>query len=174
MIKSKRLKVSTEITNASTGELVESKKVFNVKVESAEFYITFLEIVSFIHNIKGEFPLLAILCMNSEFNTGKCFLSADRRKIFAEQLGLTSGGFRSALFRLEKKGAIKNNNGTIEINPLYLWKGSVEERNKALKQKGIEVNFKFRSDEFSDTEKETFRSLLQNSGTSSQPLPTAK
>lgn len=144
---SKTLKYTTESIDTSTGEVVEIRKQFAVKVETAEFYITFIEALAFIHNIKGEFPVLAILCMNSEFNTGNCFLTSDRRKIFAETLGLKSSGFNSALHRLEKKGALKNNGGTIEINPIYVWKGSVEERNKLLKEQGLELSIKFKSEE---------------------------
>lgn len=144
---SKRLKVLTETTSTETGELVEVKKEFNIKVESAEFYFTFIEAVAFIHNIKAEFAVLAILCMNSEFNTGRCFLSPERRKAFAEELKLTIKGLNSSIHRLEKKGAIKNVGGTIEINPLYLWKGSVAERNKILKEQGLELKIKFASND---------------------------
>ena len=144
---SKKLKYISESIDTATGETVEIRKQFAIKVESAEFYITFIEAIAFIHNIKGEFTVLAILCMNSEFNTGKCFLSSERRKIFADTLGLKITGFNSSLHRLEKKGAITNNQGTIEINPLYLWKGSVEERNRILKEQGLELNIKFSSKE---------------------------
>lgn len=99
----KRLKYTSETINTDTGEVVEVKKEFNVKVETAEFYFTFIEALAFIHNIRAEFPVLAILCMNSEFNTGKCYLTGERRKIFADDLKLSVKGFNSAVFRLEKE-----------------------------------------------------------------------
>lgn len=143
---SKRLKNTSKSINTDTGEVIEIEKTFNVKVESAEFYFTFIEAVSFIHNIKAEFPVLAILCINSEFNTGQCLLTSYRRIEFAKQLNLTVKGFNSAIYRLAKKGAIINNGGTIEINPLYLWKGSVMQRNKILKEQGLELSIKFKSE----------------------------
>lgn len=141
----KRLKNTTETVNTETGEIIQTSKEFNIVVKTETFYFTFIEAISFIHNIKSEFPVLAMLCMNSEFNTGNCYLNPQRRKEFAQQLDMTTANFNMALYRLEKKGAIKNNRGTVEINPLYLWKGSIEERNKTLREKGLDIRINFKS-----------------------------
>lgn len=142
----RRLQNIVETTNIDTGEQFQTKKEYSVKVETEEFYFTFIEAIGFMHNIKSEVDVLAILCINSEFNTGKCFLTSERRKIFADYLGITVKGFNTSLKRLCDKGAIKNNGGTIEINPLYLWKGSVAERNKILKERGLELKINFQGE----------------------------
>jgi len=143
------LEWKTESVNTETGEVVEHRKSVKIKVNTDNFYFTFIESISYIIGITNgtELQILSLLCVNAEYNRGICLLTPQRRKDFCEQLGVNSNTFGVALSRLAKKGLIKNDSGNIEINPICFWKGSIDERNKLLKDKGLELNIKFKSEE---------------------------
>jgi hypothetical protein len=92
-----------------------------------------------------ELQVLSVLCINAEFNKGVCLLTSNRRKEFCEQLGITANSFGVCLARLSKRGLITNNAGNIEINPICFWKGSIDERNKLLKNNKLEISIKFKA-----------------------------
>lgn len=139
----------TESVNTETGEVVETKKSVNIKHNTADFYMTFIEAIGYIVGITNgnELQVLSILCSHAEYNKGICYLSSGRRKEFCIELNMNPNTFNVCLSRLTKRGIIKNINGDIEINPVCFWKGSIDERNKLLKAQGLELNIKFNSND---------------------------
>jgi hypothetical protein len=141
----KHIEWKTEFVNTETGEAIEQKKTVTVKVNTDNFYFTFIEAIGYLIGVTSgtELQVLSILCINAEYNKGICLLTSQRRKEFCNQLNITPNTFGICLSRLAKKGLITNNAGNIEINPICFWKGSIDERNKLLKDKGLELKIKF-------------------------------
>lgn len=142
----KHIEWKTESINTETGELIETKKTVTVKTNTDNFYFTFIEAIGYLIGVSSgtELQVLSILCVNAEYNKGICLLTANRRKEFCEQLQLNVNTFGICLSRLSKKGLITNNAGNIEINPICFWKGSIDERNKLLKDNKLEISIKFK------------------------------
>lgn len=137
------------IVNTDTGEIVEESKTFTVKTQTDDFYFTFIDAIGYLIGVKNgtELNILSLLCINAEFDKGICMLPSIRRKEFCEMLEITPNSFGVYLSRLSKKGLIKNNSGSIEINPICFWKGSIKERNKLLRDNKLEISIKFKSEE---------------------------
>jgi hypothetical protein len=144
----KTLQWKEESVNTETGEVVQSTKSVSIKVNTDNFYFTFIESIGYLIGISNgtELQILSLLCINAEYNKGTCLLTSQRRREFCNALSITPNTFGVCLSRLVKKGVIKNVNGNIEINPICFWKGSIEERNKLLKDKGLDLNIKFKGE----------------------------
>ncbi len=144
----KTLQWKEESVNTETGEVIQSTKSVSIKVNTDNFYFTFIESIGYLIGISNgtELQILSLLCINAEYNKGTCLLTPQRRKEFCEKLNITANTFGVCLSRLAKKGVIRNNNGDIEINPICFWKGSIDERNKILKDKGLDLNIKFKGE----------------------------
>lgn len=142
----KHIEWKTESVNTETGELIETKKTVTVKTNTDDFYFIFIEAIGYMIGVSNgtELQVLSVLCINAEFNKGICLLTSNRRKEFCEKLGITVNSFGVCLARLAKRGLITNNSGNIEINPICFWKGSIDERNKLLKDNKLELSIKFK------------------------------
>lgn len=138
-------------TNKETGEQVETFKSVSVKVNTNTFYFTYIESISWIIGVTNakELQVLSIICLHAEYNKGVCLLPPDRRKEFCEKLEMNSNTFGVCLSRLVKRGLLRNSGGVVEINPICFWKGTNDERDKLLKEQGLELRIKFKSEDAS-------------------------
>lgn len=121
-----------------TGEQVSETKTVHVRTKTdVEFYMTFLEAISFVTKIKNGTVMwiLAKLCLHAEYNTGICYLAPELRKEIADDLNIKVQYFNQCLMALRKSGIIKDNNGKVFINPVCFWKGELKEREKLMKDK---------------------------------------
>lgn len=121
------------------------KKVIELDTMSEPFYITFLNYVGWMYDIRGNVALnvMAQLMELAEFNTGLVNLSTDSRRRIMESVGISSSALSRAISVLESKGAIarhryvnKRTGEFIEskcsyvINPEMFWKGDMKSRKK--------------------------------------------
>jgi hypothetical protein len=131
------------------GKAIHTIKSFNVKSTSEKFYMTFIEHVSPLFNISSpvERKVLDVLCCNAEFNIGKVIISSEKRTLICDSLGISHQTFNNTLVKLKKMRLISGERGVYEINPMIFWKGTTDEREKLLKEGGLELRIKFTLDE---------------------------
>lgn len=142
----KKLQHVQESYDPATGEVKILSKTFSVKSKSTEeFYISFLSGLNAICNLtrSGDIKLLALLCVRAEFNTGVVKLSSNDRKELMEKLDCATNVISNSIGRLKKAGLLSGDRGDYEINPHCFWKGTTDERNRLLKDKKMDIHFKF-------------------------------
>lgn len=125
---------------------LDDKKPINIKARnSKEFYFTFLHMVREQLKIKGktDIHVLSNLCIMMEFNSTRVKLTTSDRKRICEELGLRNNHLSSSIKRLIDVGLIVGIDGDYEINPFLAWKGSLDEREKLLNTKGIDIRLRF-------------------------------
>jgi hypothetical protein len=121
-------------------------KSFSTKTTSDAFFMCFIDNMSGLFKITcaTDSKVLAKLCSMAEFNTGKVGLTPGNRKLLMEAIiGLSTQNLSHSLGRLKKLGLIAGDKGDYEINPKVFWKGTTDERNKLLKNEGLEISIKF-------------------------------
>lgn len=121
------------------------KKVVEIDTSAEPFYITFLNYVGWMYDIRGNVALnvMAQLMDLAEFNTGLVNLSTDSRRRIMDAVGISGSALSRAISVLESKGAIarhryvnKRTGEYIEskcsyvINPEMFWKGDMKSRKK--------------------------------------------
>jgi hypothetical protein len=134
-----------EIVDCETGEvkIVETSKVFTAKVSSDSFYMTFVDYLSPIFQLKSDAAktLLVWLCKHADFNTGVVSISPADRKQICVELNITNSTISNNLKKLVELKLISGNGGRYLINPQVFWKGDLKERTKLLKDKEIQITF---------------------------------
>lgn len=130
---------SKDNVDLETGEV--TRQYFNVRVKkhSINFVLFFNSILPKIEEVKSEIGVLMILAMNSRTGEGRCDLSTEARQTYAEELGIKVNNFNAQLHRLQKKGIVKLEKGSVFINPNYVWKGNVVKREQLLESKFKEI-----------------------------------
>jgi hypothetical protein len=130
------------------GKAIHTIKSFNVKAPSAKFYMTFIEHVAPLFKISSPLDrkILDQLCCNAEFNIGKVIISSEKRTEICSTLGISHQTFNNSLVKLKKMRLISGERGVYEINPMIFWKGTTDEREKLLKEGGLELRIKFTHD----------------------------
>jgi hypothetical protein len=150
MIETKRLK--SELTQTTidveTGELITTtqSKTFSVKINQDEFFMTYFEQLAGFFELTSakEILLMVKLCGIAEFNTGRVFLTAERRKELMEQLSMSKNYISVCLKSLADKKLIKGTRNDYVINPIVFWKGNNKTRNEMIKAKGkLQINIEF-------------------------------
>lgn len=121
------------------------KKVVEIDTSAEPFYITFLNYVGWMYDIRGNVALnvMAQLMDLAEFNTGLVNLSTDSRRRIMDSVGISGSALSRAVSVLESKGAIakhryvnKRTGEYVEskcsyvINPEMFWKGDMKSRNR--------------------------------------------
>lgn len=134
-----------EFIDCETGEVksIEVSKVFTTKVNSDAFYMTFIDYLSPIFNLKSDAAktLLVWLCTHAEFNSGIVSLSAADRKQICIDLNITNSTISNNLKKLSELNLIYGKDGKYTINPQVFWKGDLKERDRLLKDKDIQITF---------------------------------
>lgn len=140
-----------EVVDRETGEIVstETSKCFTKKIESELFYMTFIEYMSPLYNIKSDTAksVLNYLCSLAEFNEGKVFLTANKRKTICSDLDISLTSLANNIKILKKSNLISGSSGDFIINPQIFWKGSVDTRKQLLQDTKIKVTFNIEQDE---------------------------
>ena len=146
------LKQETHIThtNPETGEQITSvtSKTYNKKVTNTEeFYMVFLSGVEAMNNSNSsnDIKILSKLCSIAEYNTGIVLVPSGVRKKIALELNITIGSLNNSLHSLKKNKYINFDDGIVEINPLYFWKGDFNTRSDLLKTKKFIIDIEMDS-----------------------------
>lgn len=150
-------KLKHEETRVEKDGIITITKNFSTKTSSEAFFMCFIDNLSGFFKItcNTDCKVLAMLCSMAEFNTGKVKLTiTDRRNLLNSIEGLSTQNLSNSLGRLKKLGLIAGDKGDYEINPKAFWKGTTNERNRILKNEGLEVNIKFQIDNQNQEENE--------------------
>lgn len=146
----KKLQHVEQKIDRQSGEVTTVSKSYSIKVDKGEdFFITFVDHMAGIFRLKSvlDIKLLAKLCSIAEFNTGKVMLPSATRKELEAELGIYPSNFSNSMGRLRKLGLVSGGKGMYELNPKVFWRGTTDERNKVLKEKGLEISIKFSVEE---------------------------
>lgn len=134
-----------QIINPETGELttIETSKTFTTKITEDQFYMTFINFVSPMFDLKPERAkdLLIWMLKHAEYNTGVVQMPAATRKQIVEELGMANNSITNYLKTLKDKKLISGSNGVFTINPKIFWKGELAARKQLLKDKNIQIIF---------------------------------
>lgn len=121
----------TTTVDQSTGEVLTTSKKFAVKIDSEEFYMTFVSCIAPLFKLKSaiDIKLLIWLCKEAEFNTGRVLITPEVRiQLLSDLDDISSTQVSKSLASLSKKELIKGTRGTYYINPLIFWKGHIDTR----------------------------------------------
>lgn len=124
-------------------ETFDSKKVIQIDTSKNPFYLTFLNFVKWMYDIKGNAPFKVLIHMMNiaEFNSGRVHLSMGERQIMMRTLGISEVSMYAAIKQLAECGAIKRVfhvdkstgeqlelKGEYIVNPEMFWKGDLSKR----------------------------------------------
>lgn len=140
-----KLKNEEVVVDRDTGEIQTTIKTFNIRTNSAQFFMTFIDSISGLFNISNNTDrrVLDQLCKRVQFNSSLVYLTANRRKEITEELGISKQSLSNSLSNLKKLKIVSGEGGEYELNPFIFWKGTTDEREKILKDKGLELRLKF-------------------------------
>lgn len=100
------------------------KAYFNIYSE----YTTILDKLSSVTDVR----ILMLLASYVNYNEYCITVDSELRKQMIETLKITTQNFSNCIKRLSETDLLKKKNNRYEINPLYIWKGSEEERKKLI------------------------------------------
>lgn len=142
----RRVKNIEHTVNKDTGEIITTRKEFTIGTTTEEFFLVFLANLDGIFNIKSanDLKALAYMCGACQFNTNIVHLTQAVRKEMCTKLNITNQTLSNSLGSLKRHGLVQGDGGTFTINPEIMWRGSVKERNRWMKDEGFEVMIKFR------------------------------
>ena len=134
-----------ETVDTETGEIVTivSAKEYSTKVESDRFYMTFIDYIAPLYELKSNSlkNLLTYLCEHAEFNTGKVSLTTAARKVACDYLGISNNTLTNYLKKLKDSNLISGKDGEFIINPQIFWKGDTKSRAQILENEEIKITF---------------------------------
>lgn len=135
-----------QIVDVNTGEIIqyETQKTYTRKIESESFYMTFIDYIAPLFNLKSDAAknVLNWMCCHAEYNTGKVQLTTNQRDLACEELGMKSNSLSNHLKKLKDLKLIDGDRGDFIINPQIFWKGDTVTRNKLLADNEIKIMFK--------------------------------
>ena len=135
-----------QIVDVNTGEIIqyETQKTYTRKIESESFYMTFIDYIAPLFNLKSDAAknVLNWMCCHAEYNTGKVQLTTNQRDLACEELGMKSNSLSNHLKKLKDLKLIDGDRGDFIINPQIFWKGDTVTRNKLLSDNEIKIMFK--------------------------------
>lgn len=136
----------TQTVDVNTGEILqyETQKTYTRKIESESFYMTFIDYIAPLFNLKSDAAknVLNWMCCHAEYNTGKVQLTTNQRDLACEELGMKSNSLSNHLKKLKDLKLIDGDRGDFIINPQIFWKGDTVTRNKLLADNEIKIMFK--------------------------------
>ena len=143
--------IQTQTVDLSTGEIkeYETQKTFTKKVETDSFYMTFIDYVAPLFNLKSDAAknVLNWMCCHAEYNTGKVQLTTNQRDLACKELGMKSNSLSNHLKKLKDLNLINGEKGDFVINPQIFWKGDTITRNKLLEDNNIKIIFKLEKEQ---------------------------
>lgn len=125
----------------------DSRKVVKFTTEDNPFYMTFINFVGWMWELKGEITIrvLTQLMGKAQYNTGTVNLSSADRDDIMDALHISSPALSRAISELVSKGVIakvtktdkntgevKEYKGRYMINPQMFWKGELDKRKELL------------------------------------------
>lgn len=138
--------IQTQTVDLSTGEIkeYETQKTYTRKVETESFYMTFIDYIAPLFNLKSDAAknVLNWMCCHAEYNTGKVQLTTNQRDLACAELGMKSNSLSNHLKKLKDLSLISGEKGDFIINPQIFWKGDTITRDKMLKDNEIKIIFK--------------------------------
>jgi len=134
-----------EVVDRETGEIVsvEQTKIFTKTLKSETFYMTFIDYVSPLFNLKSEVAksILTWMCTRAEYNTGRVLLPTNERVRLCDLLDISNNALTNNLALLKKNNLISGEKGEFIINPQIHWKGDTQTRDRLLKDSNIKITF---------------------------------
>lgn len=137
--------IQREIVDVNTGELVkvDTQKTFTEKVNSEHFYMTFIDYIAPIYQLRSEVArrMLDWMCEHAGYNTGIVDLSTSKRQQMCTDLEIANNQITNNLKKLKDLNLITGEKGTFTVNPEIFWKGDATSRREVLKDKSLKVSF---------------------------------
>lgn len=124
------------------GAVTTTQQVYSLKLKSGEeFYMTYLSFMQHLLRIKSmiDVHVLTKFCSMMQFNSNQVFITTGVRKAICAELNLHNSNLSAAIRRLRDLGLISGEEGTFEINPIVVWKGTTETREQLLKERGLQL-----------------------------------
>lgn len=140
-----------EIVNNETGEITTVRKSVSITTKNSdEFFMIYVRFVSGLFELSSanDIKILIRFCQLAEFNTGAVLIPAGRRKEMLDEFGMQSSHFSNAIARLKKANLLTGEQGNYKLNPIVVWKGDIKTRDQLIRNKGLDFNVKFTSEEF--------------------------
>jgi hypothetical protein len=133
IIKQGRVNIA-ETEYYSDGGIKREWKRFNMKINKENFFMTYIDAVSSLWNLRSinDRNVLDLLCSFANYNNGIVSLSTKKRKDIIDKLKISQQTLTNSLANLKNLNIITGNNGEFIINPNLFWKGNDEERLKLL------------------------------------------
>jgi hypothetical protein len=135
-----------EVTNKDSGETTEVRKSVTVSTQGGDkFFMTFIESLSSFYRVSNitDAKLLAKMCSLVEYNSYRVLIPKAVRKEITDELEISPQTMTNSLKRLKDVNLVTGEDGSFEINPNLFWKGSTKERDKILRDKGMDIKIKF-------------------------------
>jgi hypothetical protein len=137
--------VQTQIVDVNTGEVMEyeTQKVFTKKIKNDHFYMTYIDFISPLFNLRTDTAksVLEWMCCRAEYNTGKVALTTSARKELCEHLDISPNTLTNNLKKLKDLKIISGEKGEFIINPQIFWKGDSQSRDNMLNIDEIKLTF---------------------------------
>lgn len=115
--------ISTKETiDPETGEIIqiENEKIYTFEIEKDKFYMTYIDFIAPFFNLKSTTAksLMTALCIKSDFNNGKVYVSGKDREELSKISGIPECNLSKYLKDLVDNNLIaKETRGTYRINP---------------------------------------------------------
>lgn len=147
-MKHKYFEKQVQVVNQETGEISESvvaEKKFVYNVDTDSFFMTFIDFMTPLFQIKGKNTktLLSWMCANAEYNTGKVYIPSPRITSLSEELDIPKQCIYNGFVELKKLDLISGERGCFQINPEIFWKGELSVRKQLLDKAGNKMSITF-------------------------------
>jgi len=143
-----------EHRDQETGEVttIEQEKILSIKFKGEEFYQTYVGFLAKLYGLEhvSDYRLITKFCEIAEYNTGKVSISAGKRQLICQELGLNTTNFSKYVKRLKENSLITGDKGEYQLNPSLFWKGEQKVRAQVLKDQGFNLVINFRAEEESE------------------------
>jgi DNA-binding Lrp family transcriptional regulator len=126
----------TKTTSKTVGQTTQIEEVkFSVAREATEFIMIFPESIKVIHKLNTtDLSILYYLAFLSDYNSTIIKMDSTDRKEMMDSLGITPQHLSRCLAKLKELGFIYGERGRYELNPYFVWKGSLKSRYKIIKE----------------------------------------
>jgi hypothetical protein len=132
-------------TNVTTGEILTEEKTYVVKTTTDKFFMSFISSISGFYELQSviDTKLLVKICEYAEYNTGKAFLSTERRVDICKEFNCSNQSITNSIARLKQKNFITGSRYEFIINPEIFWTGELKERARLLKENKLRYVIEF-------------------------------
>jgi hypothetical protein len=135
-----------DVVSEETGEILSSEVVASIEVPIKgieDFFILFGNSIKAIYRLNGaEKDVFLWAAMHVNINSPRITLNMIEKQVVAHDTGHAVGTVNNAIQGLSKKGIfIREGRGSYAIDPQYAWKGKMNEREKARKERKVRITF---------------------------------